>query len=264
MQTVPLAKLGPVQILDLERSRGGIAYYNEYARICTIVKQDPERPGQTVNHIGDQSPYRMARRFKGHWQDYNHQFVVQTAGCVFQCPFCYVDNLKEDCTANAPELVNMFKHFRKEVKQLFNADVNVFHLMGGNPAKYAAFWPTLRQELDKQGCADVVLFSDCLLVEDAVYDIKPWEYVDLDRFMLACCLKGTNGTNFRQNTGCDLFVLALYEATNYIQKDNCYITLINYDPADLKSIYNVLPKIKVDLLQVFPYEVTVQRQRGLL
>lgn len=282
MQTIPLARIGPVQLIDLEKSTGCIKLYDEYARICTIIKQDSNvleckakwckeinnqvvsvEPKQ-INHIGDQSPYRMSKLFGNLWSHYNHQFVIQVSGCPFQCPFCYVDNLKEDTRVDAPYLVDLFKHFREKVKADYQVDVNVFHLMGGDPAHYASFWPILRDELDSRGFDKVVLFSDCLLVEDMLYDVKPWEYVDIHHFILASCLKGTNWINFKDNTGCDLYMAALFEAMFYKDKSNCYFTLINFDSRDLKKIYDILPKKKIDLLTVYPYEVSVRRKKGEL
>lgn len=259
---IPLSKLGPVQLIDLEKSKG-IKLYDEYARICSIIKQNSDY--EVINHIGDQSPFRMAKLFGNSWKDYNHQFVVQVAGCSFECPFCYVDNLKEDTQVDAFYLVKLFKNFREKVKSEYNVNVNIFHLMGGNPARYASFWPILRDELDNWGFKDVVLFSDCLLVEDMLYGVKPWEYVDMHHFILANCLKGTNHINFKNNTGRDLYMVALFEAMFYKDKPNCYFTLINFDSRDLKKIiYNILPKKKVDLLNVYPYEVNMRRQRGEL
>jgi uncharacterized Fe-S cluster-containing radical SAM superfamily protein len=251
---IPISKLGKYQIKDIENSTG-IVYHNGIARICTVIKDS----GSPDNR-NDDSPYRMAKLFGGSWQDYNHHFIIQVAGCPLRCWYCYVDNLKKDLIMSADEMVKMFINFRKEAKKKFNIDLNVFHLMGGAPALYYWFWPILREALDNRGLNNVILFSDIILVENYFYShITPWNYMEIPNFIVTGCLKGTNRSNFLQNTGFDLFDQAVKELKHYIRFKNFYLTLIGYDEEDLPEIYDLVGKERVNLLKIIEYEVVKRR-----
>lgn len=246
---IPISKIGPLQLKDIEDS-SEIVLYDDFARICTVVK-----PGRG---IGDCSPYRMAEMFGGKWQDYNNQYVIQVAGCPLDCRYCYVDNLREDISWTAISVVENFKAFRWDLAQ-FHESVNVLHFMGGAPGVYCDFWRELREELDFRGCENVILFSDVIFVENCTHNVRPWSCMDLDKFIVAGCLKGTNRWNFRYNTGTDLFDLAMTEMRMYLCHDNFYLTLIGYDTQDLFTIYSLVDSRRVDLLNIVEYEATKEK-----
>lgn len=250
---VPIAKIGEIQKIDIEDS-SGIVYYDEIARICTVVKDK-----KSSDNRGDLVPYRMAELFGGLWEEYNHHFIVQVAGCPLKCPYCYVDNLKTDLFMTADELVDKFISFKKEVELRFSIKVNVFHFMGGAPALYCDFWKELRDSLDEHGLKEVILFSDVILVENYFTKKTPWEYIYLHHFIITGCLKGTNKENFIINTGFDLFQQALVELKNYIYFKNFYLTLIGFDEKSLADVYDIIPKNKIDFLNIVNYEVTKNR-----
>jgi len=234
---VPIAKIGEIQRMDIEKS-SGIVFYDDVARICTVVKDE-----NAHDNRGDKSPYRMAELFGGSWKDYNNHFIVQSAGCPLKCPYCYVDNLKTDLFMTADELVEKFIEFKKEVEPKFNIKLKVFHFMGGAPALYCEFWKELRNSLDNYGLKDVILFSDVILVENYFSKKKPWKFLNLHHFILTGCLKGTNRENFIKNTGgFDLFQQSL----NEFEKD-------------LPKIYEIISKNRIDFLNIVYYRVTKKK-----
>ncbi len=250
---VDIAKIGKTQQIDVEKS-SGIVYHDDVARICTVAKGRGSHDDR-----GDRSPYRMAELFGGRWEDYNNHFIVQAAGCPLKCPYCYVDNLKADLTMGADELVERFISFKAEVEPKFGIKLKVFHFMGGAPAIYCEFWKELRQALDRHNLREVVLFSDVILVEEHFVNKRPWEFLGLHHFLLTGCLKGTNPQNFRRNTGSDLFGQSLKELQHYLPARNFYLTLIGHDQQDLERIYSIVPKDRIDFLQIVDYEVTKEK-----
>lgn len=243
---IPISKIGPVQKLDIEQSTGTI-HYDEYGRICTVIKDG------TWDNRNDRSPIRMAELFGGQWQDYNDQYVIQVAGCALDCWYCYVDNKKNDVAMTSTRIVS---HYH-ELTQTAPNPVKVLHFMGGMPGAYAPFWSDIRSCM----YSDHILFTDVVFVENFVYNIYPWEYMDIPNLMVTGCLKGTNRDSFEKNTGKDWFYNALHELEKYADLPNFYLTLIEYDETDLPTIYSIVPKEKVDLLKVVPYWVTQQRKR---
>lgn len=254
---IPISKISELQKVDIEHDKecGGLVYYDKYARVCTVFTGSPR-------DIGDRSPWRMAEMFGGFWKEYNNHFVVQVAGCPLDCSYCYVDNLREDVRYSAISLVTLFKVFQWHVYTHFHETLKVFHLMGGAPAAYCSFWPELRAEMDHQGFEDVVLFSNTILVEGHTRSVEPWRYMDLPRFIVEGCLKGTNRKNFKRNTGRDLFGYALLELHNYIRYPNFYLSLINYNRKDLPFVYQWMDRSRVDLLEVVEYEVTKAKEES--
>lgn len=254
MVKIPVAKIGKIQKLDIEKS-SGIVFYDDIVRICTVVK-----PQNAHDDRGDKSPHRMAELFGGDWEDYNNHFIIQAAGCPLKCPYCYVDNTKADLEMTPEELVDRFIQFKKQVEPKFGIKLKVFHFMGGDPAIYCEFWKKLRGMLDKKGLKDVVFFSDAVLVENHFYKLKPWKYLNLNNFILTGCLKGTNKEDFIKNTGgLDLFEQSLRELKNYLPHKNFYLTLIGFNEKDLDDIYKIIPKERIDFLKIVNYEVTKNR-----
>lgn len=249
---VPISKIGDLQRRDIEDS-SGIVLYDDYARICTVVKSG--------GGICDRSPYRIAEMFGGEWQDYNNQYIIQAAGCPLDCLYCYVDNLAEDTHWSAVSIVENFLAFRWEVSAKFHESLKVLHFMGGAPGVYCTFWHELREELDFRNCEDVILSSDVIFVEGWTRQIRPWDYMDLERFIVAGCLKGTNPENFKQNTGKDLFIEAVLEMRMYPVRDNFYLTLLGYDGKDLPKIYSWVDPSRIDLLNIVEYEATKVKMR---
>ena len=253
MDTIPIAKIGETQKIDIEQSRG-IVLHDSYARVCSVYKP-------TVSRIGDTSPHRIAKLFGGRWQDYNHHFVVQASGCPLGCNYCYVEESSPSKNFTAQGLVDLFIQFRSAALDCFRATVNVFHLMGGDPALYCSFWPILRYELDQRGCCKVILLSNTVLVESAVKGVQPWKYLDIHNFVLSGCLKGVNREDFIRNTGKDLYHVAVSELKHYIRSKNFYLTLVGQDKSlDWNGLYELIPKERIDFLKVVEYAVVKQRK----
>lgn len=255
MSQVPISRIGNIQKVDVERS-SGIVFHDDIARICTVVKDKHAHDDR-----GDKSPFRMAMLFGGSWEDYNHHFIVQVAGCPLKCPYCYVDNMEVDTSMSANDLVDRFIKFKEEVESKFNIKLKVFHFMGGAPALYCDFWKELRDTLDKRGLKDTILFSDVILVEEYFVNKKPWEFLNLHHFILTGCLKGTNEENFIKNTGFNLFQQSLKELENYISYPNFYLTLIGFDEKNLDGVYKIIPKERIDFLNIINYEVTKEKMK---
>ena len=249
---IPISKIGSIQLKDVQNSTG-LKHYNEYYRLCEVIKEP-----KAFDNRGDCSPYRMADLFGGNWIDYNFHFIVQVAGCPLRCPYCYVDNMKVDQQITAFQLVQDFIQFRKAVLMKYEINLQVFHLMGGDPGLYAFIWPQLRSLLDELGQQDVILFSDVVFVENHKTGIKPWKYLDIKRFLLTGCLKGVNPENFHKNTGLSWFNIAIKELEYYVDAPNFYLCLIENDK-NIELIKNIIDPSKIDYLQVINYEVTKQR-----
>ncbi len=247
---IPISKIGDIQMEDICRS-SGVALSDGLGRICTVVK-----PESAFDDRGDTAPQRMASLFGGDWQDYNQQYILQVAGCPLSCRYCYVDNLGEDVEMDANGVVGDFYSHKRQARKCGIEDVNVLHLMGGDPGRYPQFWLELRGEMNRMGLGQTILFSDVVFVEDHCYGVKPWEHMDLPNFLLTGCLKGTNKQNFLDNSGRDLFNQALRELERYADKPNFYLSLINYDEKDLPRILSIMPKERIDFLEVVDYEVT--------
>lgn len=248
---VPISKIGELQKIDIEndRDQNGLVCYDDYARVCTVFTG-------TRRDIGDRSPFRMAELFGGSWQDYNHHYVIQLAGCPLDCPYCYVDNLEANTYFSAVSLVESYKAVRFEASTKFGVSLKVLHVMGGAPAVYCEFWPKLRMELDEQGLDDVIIFSNVILVENWFHGVEPWLYMNIQNFIVEGCLKGTNRKNFIRNTGHDLFGAAVRELFHYIPYYNFYLTLIGHEEDDLPVIYQWIDPERVDTLQIVKYEAT--------
>jgi organic radical activating enzyme len=256
---IPVSYLGNEQVKDIENS-SGIIEHDYCFRVCTILKGP-----KLYAANGDKSPYRMAEIFGKDHLYYNDHVIFQTSTCPYKCEYCYVDRLENDKLMTPKDIVHRFSKMRKEIEEKYKKYVNVLHMMGGDPAVYAKFWPIIRKELDNQGFKDVILYSDCLMIENNIYGVKPWEYIDIGRFVLVCSLKGSNWKNmFNTNGKYDKFNETLAEAVHYLNKDNVYFTIINYDHNDLPRIYNIFEKNKVDLLNVVHYEVTKRRYEGII
>lgn len=251
---VPISKIGELQRKDIEDS-SGIVLYDDYARICTVVKPN--------GGIGDRSPYRMAEMFGGEWQDYNNQYVIQVAGCPLDCPYCYVDNLEEDTYWTAVSVVENFLAFRWQFRAEYHESLKVLHFMGGAPGIYCAFWPELRAEMDLCGLENVILFTNVILVEWRLRGVLPWHFMTLHNFVVEGCLKGTSRKNFIRNTRCDLFEDAVSELREYVPYENFYLTLINYDKDGLSRVYRLIDDQRVDFLEVVEYEAT-KAKRGAI
>ncbi len=243
---IPLSKIGPVQIEDVTRS--GAEIYDTYARTCTVLQGDPP-----ISDIGDVVPWVLTKQYGFTWQHWNRHFIVQVAGCPFQCPYCYVDNLALNSVVSLQEMVDWYKDFREQVPNL-----NVFHLMGGCPGAYAHSWPLLRKELDKAGFVDTVLLTDVLLVEELVSGVKPWYHIP-DRTLVSVCIKGTSSENFKANTGELMYYEAMEELQHYIGLQCVHFTLIEHEPECLAYFEKYIGKERLSVLTVKEYEVVTWR-----
>ena len=252
MNTIPISKIGEIQKVDIQRSKG-IVLHDDYARICSVYKNNKSA-------IGDTSPHRIAKVFGGRWQDYNNHFVVQVSGCPLCCNYCYVEEVSPSRDFSTQALVDLFIQFRSVALDSYRTTVNVLHLMGGDPALYCTFWPLLRHELDSRGMKGVILLSNTVLVEREVRGVSPWKYLDIPHFMLSGCLKGVNREDFLKNTGKDLYHVAVSELKYYIQSPNFYLTIVGRKSLNWDGLYELLPKERIDFLKIVQYDVVKWRQ----
>lgn len=251
---VPIANIGKTQELDVLKS-SGVVLFHDLSRVCTVIK-----PNMAFDDRGDKAPYRMSKLFGGKWEDYNNHYIIQVAGCPLECWYCYVDNLKPKVKLSADEIVYDFYRTWRQANKCCLDEINVLHLMGGDPGKYPEFWKELRKSMDEgEEFRKKILFSDVIFVENHFYGVKPWEYMNLPNFLLTGCLKGTNRQNFLENTGKDLFEQSLSELEKYVNHPNFYLSLINYNEKDLSRIFSIIPKERIDFLKVIDYEVTKRR-----
>jgi len=258
-ESIPISAIGNTQITDIVRSKG-IIWYNKYFRVCTVLKGDNY---QALNC--DQSPYRIANYINGNIEDYNNHIIFQTPTCPLKCPYCYVDRLQNDIMMTPEEIIVEFKRLRNRIKKTLNIDINVLHMMGGDPAVYAKFWPKIRKALDACNMSNVVIFSDCLMVEDTIYGIKPWEYIDIPNMVLSCNFKtvSPNGKyiySTKDITLEDVFV----EAAHYIGRSNVYFTVINTDEIHVNRMMSTVGTKNLDLLKIVLYTVNKRRAEGRL
>ncbi len=244
---IAIAKLGEGQLVDVRRS--GREVFDRHFRTCTVLQGEPP-----TSDIGDTTPHRMAKLYGHDWKHWNRHFIIQAAGCPLACWYCYVDNFKPDKFVDVSDLVEAFGRFKSEVP-----DLNVLHLMGGDPGIYCEEWPALRAEMDRQGFEDVLMLTNVVLVEDSCYGRKPWLHIP-ERCLVNVCLKGTNCENFLRNTGRDWFERAQEELLSYLGRSDCFFQLIEWDEEDADLVRDVLGEENIDWLRVKEYEV-VRRRR---
>ncbi len=249
MNKIPLSKIGPVQLIDVEHS--GQEVHDECFRTCTVLQGSPP-----TSAIGDDVPYRIAELYNGSWEDWNKHVIAQVSGCPLSCWYCYVDNLRTYRGFTVAELVQGYAHFREH-----DPCINVFHLMGGCPGRFSPLWPWLRDALDLAGFRETILLTDVILLEDHFYGVSPWMHIP-DRTVVSVCLKGTNFQNFMKNTGIDGFAEAIKEMWEYF---NCqhskqtYFSLIGWDPEDKLSVEKLIGANRINWLTVKEYEVVKRR-----
>lgn len=247
---IPISVIGEIQEKDILKSSGNVLY-DGTGRLCTIVK-----PQKSFDDRRDTAPMRMANLFGGKWEDYNEHYIIQVSGCPLKCWYCYVDNLKPNKKMDAEEIVYDFHRMRRQSYKCDLPEINVLHLMGGDPGRYPEFWKELRESMNESDLKRKILFSDVIFCENYFYDVKPWEFLNLENFILTGCLKGTNRENFQKNTGFDLFDQSLRELEKYADHENFYLSLINYSEEDLPRIFSIIPSERIDFLKVINYEVT--------
>lgn len=139
--TIPVVPLCPRQLRDVRQED---ILFGGLARKC-----DTYRGGGGYDKFNDIYTARFGKVVL------QTQFVVQTYGCPFSCPYCYVtpEGIWGDPVyVPEAELLRMYR----------DTSLDVFHLMGGAPAQYLSHWPALSN-------AVTVFHSDFLLVEQ-VYD----------------------------------------------------------------------------------------------
>lgn len=244
---IPISKIGPLQKVDIEKSGRP---HDDYARVCRVIN--------SKNWHGDLAPCRMATLLgKNNWRLFDTHFVVQVAGCPLKCSYCYVDNLKPNKYFTAGALVKLFAQYKEKTPKL-----NVFHLMGGCPARYPDFWQELRENLDDANLEQTILFSDVIFLEHYFYGVEPWKYLQtINNFFLVGCLKGTTKNNFLVNTGTELYDVALSEMEKYLQFSNFWVTLIEWDPFGVQDILRMVNYNQIDWLTVVEYEPLKYRKR---
>lgn len=239
---IGLAKIGPVQRIDVTKS--GKELCTEYFRTCTILQPD--------SAIGDTSPHRMTKLFGEKAEYYNNHFVVQTDWCGLKCWYCYVDNITHGMSISAQDLVQEYIKFK-----LIRPNIHVLHLMGGMPGIYCDEWQDIRKELDRNNLYNDILLSNITLVENTFAKVKPWLNIP-PRTLIDVCIKGTNFSNFKLNTGTNLFGQAMGELQHYIGHRQVFYSAIEYDK-DIGLLIDWLGAENIDLLKVKMYEVTKWR-----
>ena len=239
-----ISKIGPLQKLDLLDSEC-VPIYSKYGRVHRVKKHNG------LDAINDDSPIRLSDMFNRPMDSLSNHFIIQVAGCELDCPVCYVDNKNWDTTFNAQDLVDEFTKFKRVVPSL-----NVFHLMGGNPGRFASGWSILREELNSRTYKNIILLTNVLFIENELYANIPWTKLELDNFVIAGCLKGTNKQNFIDNTGKDYFDVAIKELKNYVKFKNFYLTLLNPDPKSMNVVYNIIDIQRINILQEVRYHAS--------
>lgn len=247
-----------MQLIDIQQS-SGVVLYSEYSRICTVVKD-------IMHPSGDTSPWRICGLWnipRRDWTSYNHQYVIQVAGCPLSCWYCYVDNLEPDLYMSASDIVDDFEHMRNRAKEEYGwLEINVLHFMGGCPGRYCEMWKLLRKELDIRGLDRIILFSDVIFLEDHFYSVKPWEHMNVSRLLVSGCMKAYNRLGFEKLTGHDLYYQACVERCNYWIFPNFYLTVVDWDEHELYSLSTYIPEERVDVLKLKMHEV-VKRRLGM-
>lgn len=248
---IPLARIGPIQMRDVERS--GLEIHNDYARTCTVLKGDPPS-----SSIGDATPWILEQSYGHSWKHWNRQFVIQVAGCPLSCSYCYIDNLTGGRPVTIAEMISWYGKFWKRIPIL-----NTFHFMGGCPGAFAHYWPVIRQELDEAGFRDSVLLTDVILIEEWAHGVRPWIHIP-DRTLVNVCIKGTSFSNFETNTGRNLFPIAMKELDHYLGLSGVHFTVIEPDPRDVERVRQWVRPHRLDVLTVKEYEVVKWRKRESL
>lgn len=235
---IPISRLGPDQLQDISHD----TLHNGWARVCTVQ-------GAEGSKIGDRTPEHLATLYGKEPAYWNKTFVVQVAGCPLHCWYCYVDNLKPDFRFTPEELVREFSIFRRA-----ESDLHVFHLMGGCPGRYAAQWPAIREALDAVGYKDVVFMSNVVLVEEATYGVRPWEYIP-PRSLISICVKNSRD-------GIRDEARAREEAKHYLGRKDVVFTLVEEETPVLSPEW--LRYEQIDFLQLYLYKATMERLRKVL
>lgn len=244
---LPISKIGKGQIVDVAKS--GNEMYNEYFRTCTVLQGNPP-----VSDIGDNNPFRMTSQYGRDWQYWNRHFIVQVSGCALRCWYCYVDNFSQDIKMSPHELVQAFGEFKSRIPEL-----NVFHLMGGNPGRYSIYWRQIRYELDLQGFEDVLFLSNVILIEYRYHKVKSWLHIP-ERSIINVCIKGSNPDNYFKNTGRNTFESSIKELGHYQSHPNVHFQIIEWDEEDVDYLKYLLGPQSVDWFKVKNYEVVKQRK----
>ncbi len=245
---IEIARIGEGQLMDVERS--GREVHNGYARTCTVFQGSPP-----VSAIGDTTPHVLARLYGGSWRHWNRHFIIQVARCPLNCWYCYVDNLNPDMLLSIEELIDCYQSFKNAVPNL-----NVFHLMGGCPGRYAHLWGEIRDGLDRRGFTQTVFLTDVTLVEHAVYGVRPWECIP-DRSLVSVCVKGTSRGNFLRNTGMDMFPHMVEELLYYVGRSDVHFSVLRpYKGRWYRDFVDSLEG-SIDHLRVRRYEA-VKRSEG--
>lgn len=242
---IEISKIGEGQLVDVEKSK--LEWHNNYSRSCTVLQGSPPK-----SDIGDTTPFRIAKLYGSTPEHWNRQLVIQAAKCPFNCWYCYVDNLKVDRVMSIRNIVEEFKLARSVVP-----DLNVLHFMGGAPARYSSRWIELRRQMDKGGLGDTILLSDVILVENWVYNQKPWENIP-ERTLINVDLKGSDFKEFKDNTGVNMFAQALWELPHYFGNPQVHYSATNCKEENKPYIESLLG-YKVDWIKVKYYEVVKRR-----
>ncbi len=122
---------------------------------------------------------------------YNEQFVVQLKGCPLRCPYCYVtqDGIHTGTCSEIPT--------KQLIKDFYDSNLPVLHLMGGAPALYINYWKEILNLLEPQK----VFHSDLLLLESEYSKQIIEELAKYNNSLYAVSIKGGTTEEFNKNAG---------------------------------------------------------------
>lgn len=140
----------------------------------------------------------------------DYQFIVQTKGCPFECPYCYVTKQGVNGEAFYLSVEEIVKAFEK-------SNLNVLHLMGGAPALYIESFKEFILPENK------VFHSDLLLVEK---EYKQEHFELQSKAIFAVSIKGQTQDEYLENTGKQVDIFFMLQNLNVLIKSgvNFYFT----------------------------------------
>ena len=180
----------------------------------------------------DQFPYLACKRgLVPHPDQASKQFVVQLHGCNLDCPYCYVTREGVWGTPvryTTRELVAAWESARD------SHGCNVFHLMGGAPARRMPQWPDLLYDLAwgwrKPDDSPMIFHSDLMLTE-GTYQPEVLDSLDRPGVLLAVNIKGVDQASWEANTRkpypADLIHRNLAAVSDRLSAERWYLTFTN-------------------------------------
>jgi len=168
----------------------------------------------------------------GQVKECNEQFVVQLKGCPLRCPYCYVT--EDGVHKGSYSLIST----ERLIKDFYDSNLSVLHLMGGAPALYINYWKEILERLEAQ----FVFHSDLLLVENEYSKRTIEELVKYPNSLYAVSIKGGTNEEFKKNTGVNLNEELFWKNFDIIVdcKLPFYITFTGMTGESIKLFKNIL------------------------